>query len=121
MPATRIGRMRKRVAIQSRVDGEYAGYSSEISRVTIATVWARVINVSGTEQVDSRNASEAITHRFIIRKRTDITKQNELVYNDRRYAIATIQEDGDERDRFLIIDCNEKETVGALDNPSPES
>jgi SPP1 family predicted phage head-tail adaptor len=113
--------MRQRVTIQTRIEAEYGDYSLQSSRNTVATVWARVTNVSGTAQVDSRNAGEGVTHQFIIRYRTDVTKQNELLYNGKRYSIATIQVQGDERDRFLAIDANEQDTVGTLDNPSPES
>jgi SPP1 family predicted phage head-tail adaptor len=113
--------MRHRVTIQSRVDVEYGTYSQESDRATVATVWAQVINTSGTAQVDSRNAGEGVTHQFKIRFRTDVTKQNELLYDNKRYQIATIQVEGDERDRFLVIDANEQDVIGTLDNPSPES
>lgn len=118
--ATRIGRMRKRVAIYARADTEAGTYSGLITRTLVATVWAQVRNVTGTMQVDSRNAGAGVTHTFIIRNRSDITKKNELKYNGRWYQIATIQRDGDERNRFLIIDCNELDTVGTLDESSPE-
>ena len=118
---SRIGQMRKRIIIQSRVDTEYGEYSTEETRATVATVWAQVSNVTGVQQVDSRNASEAITHRFTIRFRTDVTKQNEILYDGKRYSIATVQVESDERDRFLVIDANEQDTIGTLDNPSPEA
>jgi SPP1 family predicted phage head-tail adaptor len=113
--------MRKRIQIQTRTDAEYGDYSGDITRATVATVWAQVINVTGTAQVDSRNAGEGITHQFRIRYRTDVTKKNEIVYDGKRYEIITIQVGKDERDRFLIIEANERDVVGTLDNPSPES
>ena len=120
----RVGQMRKRITFQTRVEAEYETYSLNSGRANIATnptVWARVTNVTGTQQVDSRNAGEGVTHRFTIRFRTDITKQLEILYDGKRYRIATIQVEDDERERFLIIEANEQDVVGTLDNPSPES
>ena len=117
----RIGTMRHRVTIQTREDVEYGDYSQDSTRATVATVWAQVTNVTGTAQVDSRNAGEGVTHKFIIRFRSDVSNQNELLYDGKRYSIATIQVQNDERDRFLAIDANEQDVVGTLDAPSPEA
>ena len=120
----RIGKMRKRITFQDRVDAEYGTYSADITRSNIAsvpTVWAQVTNVTGTAQVDSRNAGEGISHRFIVRYREDVSKKNEILYNGKRYQIATIQVQGDERERFLVIDALELDVVGTLDDPSPEA
>lgn len=120
----RIGQMRKRITIQSRVDAEYSTYSADITRANIASnpvVWAQVVNVTGTAQVDSRNAGESVSHRFTIRFREDVSKKNEILYNGKRYQIATIQVEEDERERFLVIDANELDVVGTLDDPSPEA
>ena len=117
----RIGKMRKRVTIQTRTEAESGVYSDDITRATVATVWAQVINISGTAQVDSRNAGENISHKFYIRYRTDVTKKNEHLYDGKRYEIATIQVVDDERDRFLAIDANELDVIGTLSDPSPEA
>jgi SPP1 family predicted phage head-tail adaptor len=120
----RIGRLDKRATIQTREDLESGEHSGESDRTTIATVWARIQNVSGTQQVDSRNAGTGITHRITIRHRTDVNVQNEVLYTDRigtyRYMIETVQNSGDERNRFLVLECNQMAEQDTLDNPSPE-
>ena len=121
----RIGRLRQRVTIQRRQDVESGTYSVESQRTTTATVWARIDNIAGTQQVDSRNAGTGITHRIYIRHRTDVNVQDEILYTDRigtyRYMIETIQNGGDERNRFLILECNQMAEHDTLDNPSPET
>lgn len=120
----RIGRLDKRVVIQYREDSESGTYSAVSARVTIATVWARIQNVTGTQQIDSRNAGTGISHRITIRHRADINVQQEILYTDRigtyRYMIETVQNAGDERNRFLVLECNQMAEKETLDNPSPE-
>lgn len=125
----RIGRLRQRVTIQNRVDSEtglYSGLSTRTDKVKIPTVWAKVEQISGMMQVDSRNAGSVYSHRITIRFRDDITKdRHEVLYTDRigtyRYLIQTVQVVGDERDRFMVLECQQKELVPVLDNPSPET
>jgi SPP1 family predicted phage head-tail adaptor len=127
--STVIGRLRQRVTIQTRVDSEsglYSGLSTRTDKSLNATVWAKVEQVTGTAQVDSKNSGTAITHRITIRHRDDISEQHhEILYTDRigtfRYLIQTVENAGDERNRFLILECLQKEKVGTLDNPSPEA
>jgi SPP1 family predicted phage head-tail adaptor len=120
----RIGSLRHRVEIQTREDHESGLFSGISTRATVAHVWAKIEAVTGTRQIDSRNAGEGITHRIWMRYRTDINVQNEILYTDRigtyRYTIATVQNAGDERNRFLLLECNQKAEAATLDNPSPE-
>jgi len=121
----RIGELRKRVVIKSRADQESGLYSGVSTRETVTTIWAKIANVSGTSQIDSRNAGTGITHRIWIRWRFGVTTQNEILYTDRtgetfRYAIQTVQIENDERNRFLVLDCLQMAEETTLDNPSPE-
>ena len=121
MPATRIGKMRKRVTIYDREDSEAGEYSASTTRTNARTVWAKVVNVSGTQQIDSRNAGAAITHRMTIRYRTDVTLRNQIVYNGKYYEIKTVQETDEDRRRFLVVECIESDVQGTLnDSISPE-
>jgi SPP1 family predicted phage head-tail adaptor len=121
----RIGRLRQRVTIQSRADSESGLYSGISTRTTKITVWAKVDNVAGTQQIDSRNAGTGVSHIITIRYRTDISKEDEILYTDRigtyRYAIQTIQNAGDERNQYLVLECNQMAESSTLDNPSPEA
>ena len=66
------------VLIAYRVDEESGTYSAESTRATIATLWAQIENVSGVQQVDSRNAGITVTHRITIRWHKLVTKQNTI-------------------------------------------
>lgn len=119
----RAGELRQRVTIQLREDSESGDYSLASEYTDIATVSAKVTAVSGVQQVDSRNAGSGISHTILIRYRADVDTQNELVYTGRygtfRYSIETVQNAGDERNRFLLLDCNQGEKVNTFVNPSP--
>ena len=118
---TAIGKMRKRVSIYTRADAEAGEYSAEITRTLVLTVWAQVVNVTGTAQVDSRNAGTGITHRITIRDRSDISKTNEILYDGWLYRIETMQRADDERERFLILECNQVAALNTLLDISPEA
>lgn len=121
----RIGSLRQRVTIQTREDEESGLFSGASTRADVGTVWAKIENVAGTQQVDSRNAGSTITHRIWMRHRADVTVKNEILYTDRigtyRYAIQTVQNVGDERNRFLLLECLQMAEQDTLDNPSPET
>jgi len=119
--AMRLGRMRKRITIYDRTDDEAGEFSCSVTRSNPRTVWARVINSSGTQQVDSRNAGTGVTHRITIRYRTDVTLRNQLLYNGKWYDIQTIQELNEDRRRFIVLECIEADVQGTLDDTiSPE-
>jgi len=118
--AISIGKMRKRVAIYTRTDSEAGEYSSEILRAIVSTVWANVVNVTGTAQVDSRNAGTGISHRITIRFRSDISKTNEILYDGWIYRIETMQELDDDAGRFMVLECNQICALDALIDISPE-
>lgn len=119
--ATRIGRMRKRVTIFDVENNEAGEYSVTLTRSNPRTVWAKVENITGTQQIDSRNAGTGISHRITIRYRTDVTLRNQIGYNGKYYDVQTDQEADEDRRRFLILECTETDVQGTLDDAlSPE-
>ena len=116
-----IGKLRKRIAIYARSDAEVFEHSAEITRTLSATVWANAVNVSGTAQVDSRNAGAGITHRFTIRARAGISKANEILYAGWLYRIETIQNQDSDAGRFMVIECNQLCELSTLMDISPEA
>jgi len=113
----RIGELRQRAVIKNRADEEVGQWSCDSERSTTQTVWCKIVNVSGTTQVDSRNAGSGTTHQVTMRYRVDISAQDEIYYRDGRgetyrYQVQTIQNAGDERNRFLICDCLQLEVDG---------
>ena len=119
--ATRIGKMRKRVTIYDRTDDEAGEFSVSTTRTNPRTVWARVDNITGTQQIDSRNAGTGVSHRITIRYRTDVTLRNQIEYNGKLYDIQTVQETNEDRRRFTVLECIERDVTGTLDDTlSPE-
>ncbi len=119
--ATRIGKMRKRITIYDRADTEAGDFSVTVTRSNPRVVWAKVENITGTQQIDSRNAGTGISHRMTIRFRSDVTMRNQIGYKGKYYRIQTVQETDEDRGRFTVIECTESDTQGTLDDAiSPE-
>ena len=110
----------------SREDIESGDYSTKEVVNAENELWARIENVSGTAQVDSRNSGSGFTHTITIRFRYDVTIKNYFLYQDPfgnkcRYEIQTIQNLVDDGNTWLICDCLQLEKAEIFNNPSPET
>lgn len=104
-----IGEMRRRVTLESRTQAPLGGAGGTLLDnvfATIATVWAQVITTKGTPRIDGVHIEDQPTHRFVIRRRTDIESDNYVKWDGRRFRIRDV-EDVDEEHRFLDLLCEE--------------
>lgn len=116
-----IGKLRKRITIYDRTDAEAGAYSASTTRTNPRTVWCKVDNVSGTQQIDSRNAGTGVSHRMTIRHRSDITMRQQILYGGKFYDIKTVQMMDEDRKQFMVLECLQSDTHGVLnDECSPE-
>jgi phage head-tail adaptor, putative, SPP1 family len=102
-----IGSMRQRVNIQTLAANpvqEASGLRDLYT--TIATVWASVEPVSGNTEFASKQIGEEVTHRVVIRYRSDVTAENWISWRGRRFRIRKVR-DLEERRRYQILDCEE--------------
>lgn len=84
---TRIGDLRHRITFQtlSLVSDGQGGQTE--TWTNLVTVWAYVKPISANERLFAQKIEPLITHRVIIRHRTDILSQMRFVYDSRTFQI----------------------------------
>lgn len=104
-----IGKLRHRVVIQAEnatPDGA-GGFSDPwASPTVVATVWASVVPLSGSEQFRGMQLEDKITHKITMRYRAGVTAKNRIVFGTRPFNIRVVR-NIDERDRWLELMCEE--------------
>jgi len=83
----RAGELRHRVTIQSKSVTFNDLGEEVITWSTVATVWAAVVPVFGTEAVDNSAREATATHQVRIRRRTDVTPVMRVVYGNAPDAV----------------------------------
>jgi len=88
----RAGRLRHRITIQSvgSTLDDYGDLSN--SWTTLATVWASITPVSGTEADIASELTGISTHSIKIRYRSGVTSQNRIVFGSRTFQIESIKD-----------------------------
>lgn len=97
----------KRVRIEAAIatsDGQ-GGFEEEWIRVL--TLWAKIDPVKGMEKFQADQTQTPVTHKILMRYRSDITTKNRITYNDRIFQIKEIINPGED-DNFLHITAIEK-------------
>mgnify|MGYP003319976012 CR=1 FL=1 len=103
---TSIGRMRHRVTIQSPTATVDTGGGRSIAWGTLKEVFADIQPVSASYKYKHGQETEEVTHKVIIRHRTDIGTNYRIKFGTRIFNIMGII-NPDERDRFLELNCTE--------------
>lgn len=101
-----IGDLRERVSIVRIVPGAPDGGGGHFppSRQVIARVWARVNPISGRERVESRAVQATAMYRVTIRRRTDLTEADWLIWNGERMNIRFLPRVSS-KEPFMTMDC----------------
>ena len=105
-----IGMLRHQVALQKPTNTTDAGGGATKSYTTLATLWASIKPVSGSEKYRQGQVQETATHQITVRFRSDIGTNYRIVYESRNFNIKHIR-NIDERDRYLLLICNEGEAT----------
>ena len=74
-----IGEMRHRITLETRTQDPIGGAGGTLfdnNFVTLATVWAQILTIKGTPRIDGVHVENQPTHRFVIRRRTDVKADN---------------------------------------------
>lgn len=71
--------------------------------------WASIQTTRGREYVGQVNTETGNTHIFIMRYIPNITSQHWILYKEKRYDVADV-ENIDENNRYLRLRCNERGT-----------
>ncbi len=108
-PPARIGELRHRLSIQAeQATSDGGGGLSDpwANPVTVATVWGKVEPLTGGERLHALQIQDRLSHRIVIRYRSDVTAAMRVVFGARAFNIRAVIDTG-ERGRFLELLCDE--------------
>ena len=106
-----LGTLTDRVTLKRKITtdepegGEVAVYT------TLATVWARVRQLSARSAYAEDARGQSITHAVTLRFRTDLKPGDRLVYHGRDLEIAALA-DINGRRAYLSCQCSERAVTG---------
>lgn len=86
----KIAELNKRIQIIRNTLTENDNGVDEETEVILKEVWAKVQNMSGTEIFKANSDFSKVTTRFVIRYLTDITTDDYIKFEDRKYNIVYI-------------------------------
>lgn len=101
-PKICIGKLSKRITLQTRQQN-FASTGMIYTFVDVVSVWANVITRSGINKFSGINIDDNITHIWQIRRRSDITAEYWINYNDNRYKIESIEPMNE--GNYLLLFC----------------
>lgn len=104
--AVTLGDMRERVQILTYTDTRDQIGGTVRSWTTLATVWARVEEMSAGEQYHREQIQTSAQFAVTIRFRADVTVNQRITWRGRRFEISG-RPNPDERRRFLRLACKE--------------
>ena len=103
-----IGRLRDRISLQTETLVDQAGGSKTKTWATTATVWAQIKPLRGGELYHAQQLSARVTHRIVIRRRTDVTPTAKMrvLFGTRVFNIHSVI-NRDERNRWIELMAEE--------------
>lgn len=105
-----IGKLRHRVILQAEGETADAGGGFIRTWSNVVTVWARVEPLRGGEQIAAMQLEDTVTHRVTMRHRTGVTSKSRLLHRGRALSVRSVT-DPEERNRFLVLLCEEGAAV----------
>lgn len=128
MPRTVTSQMREVVVINMTTDSPFGEFSLTRNLVPIATVRAKVVNISGSAFRHGVALDANITHSVEIRNtRTafELTTENLLTWRGFYLRVRQVRPVGstskDPREQFLLMLCEMEGEAEAFKDPSPEN
>lgn len=104
MKPIRSGDLRERLTIQQRTSTPDGQGGRDVEWSTLATVWAKVEPLSGTERVQAGAETAVVSHRVTVRYRSDFDASYRIVWR-RRVLEITALVSPDARREWLVVDC----------------
>lgn len=104
------GRLRMRLTLEHATATPDGAGGSTLSWNTVATVAADVTPINADERMVGEGLADLVTHRIVIRKRSDVSTSERFRLGDRLFRIrglADPQEDG----RYLVCLCEEEKAA----------
>lgn len=88
----KAGSLKHRVTIQNPTKTRSASGSASLGWGTVATVWASVRGMSGRDVIMAAQAQALVTHKVMIRYRTDVNAQTRLLYEGKVFEVVVALE-----------------------------
>lgn len=89
-----IGKLNRRIVIQSRDTGEDAAGQPVQTWTTLATVWADILGATGMGFIKSSvEGVEVNAYSFRIRYRTDVDAADRVVFGSQNYDVKSVRHD----------------------------
>lgn len=86
----KISELNKRISIvRNNIIVNENGFE-EVLEVIVASIWAKVQNMSGSEMFKANTDYSKTTTRFIIRHRKDLTTEDYIIFNNNKFNIVYI-------------------------------
>lgn len=98
----RAGRLRHRLALQTRVGSSNSYSETEYTWSTFDTVWAAIEPLSAKEQVVAAQNQSQTSHKITLRWRTGVLPTMRGVYDGRYFLFGAVL-NRDERNRELTV------------------
>lgn len=100
--------LKHRVTLQSlaRVSDGQGGYSE--SWTDVSDVWVSIAPMKGYERFQAMQMQTPVTHKIVMRYRSDVTTAHRLLYGSRVFALKEVL-NRDEDSRFLDIKALEQQ------------
>lgn len=101
------GKLKHRITIQ-RMEQSQNQETGDIIIIwgDLATIWARVVDVSGQEFIQSAATQAKVTTRINIRYR-DITAKDRILFRGRLYNIHAVLSDNESGLEYINLMCSE--------------
>ncbi len=90
-PRVRAGKLRNRVVIQTNTPSDNGFGEPVVSWATLATVWAEVETMNGSEALASGAERTEAPVVFLFRYRSDVTTDNRLSWDGGLYDIESLE------------------------------
>jgi len=102
-----LGEMRNRIALQSLSTSTDSGGGQSASFSTALTVWAKVENLSGTENRFGDQLEARSNYRFTIRFYSALTEKFRISFDSKTFNIKHIKIEDEGKKRYQVIDAEE--------------
>lgn len=103
-----VGPMRHQLALQTESQVADGGGGYALTWTTAATVWGSVKPVGGREHTQTAQLADVVTHRIIIRYRSDITPTGKyrILWGTRAFNVKRVV-NIDERNKYFELSAEE--------------
>lgn len=110
----RSGELRDKVGLLAQTNVNDPQWGPTPQWVEVATIWAGVTPLAASEKFQQDGVQSVVSHRVVIRWRTDLTSKHRLRYRGRTLDIVGVH-DPDGRRRELVVEAKEHPQEGGAD------